>query len=211
GLDKFKVVTRVRYSFRAICVLLVLLTTYGSAALGQLILFHVVLIRKGMRTFDYIMAIKEENPLMEEDMSEDYLDFSSDETLDLDSPEKTRFSICRIDKAPKSTKKLCGFRADVSLWKPFKMSRQKAQLAAESGPFNIGVTPLVVKGMVSSPRIWFYVSPSKKQKYKSRQVLCSVIKKGDNESSPSPRKPRLLSLKVVFMGTVMCLDSGSHI
>nr|GEU41247.1 protein vacuoleless1 [Tanacetum cinerariifolium] len=45
----------------------------------------------------------------------------------------------------------------------------------------------------------FYVSPSKKQKYKSRQVLCSVIKKGDNESPPSPRKSRLLNLKVVFM------------
>lgn len=108
------------------------------------------------------------------------------------------------------------------------MSREKAQLAAEkarerfmkhedgdsikppsletkSGPSNIGVTPLVVKGMVSSPRRRFSVSPSQKQKYKSnfdlkltevsreldtyisRQVLYSVIKKGDNESSLSPR------------------------
>nr|GEU41824.1 protein S-acyltransferase 18 [Tanacetum cinerariifolium] len=79
----------------AICVLLVLLTAYGSAALGQLFFFHVVLIRKGMRTYDYIMAMKEENALMEDDMSEDDSDFSSDESLDLDSPEKTRFAICR--------------------------------------------------------------------------------------------------------------------
>ncbi|GKB18925.1 hypothetical protein Tco_0852848 [Tanacetum coccineum] len=49
-------------------VLLVLLTAYGSAALGQLFFFHVVLIRKGVRTFDYIIARKEENALMEEDM-----------------------------------------------------------------------------------------------------------------------------------------------
>lgn len=108
------------------------------------------------------------------------------------------------------------------------MSREKAQLAAEkarerfmrhedgdsikplpletkSGPSNIGVTPLVVKGMVSSTRRRFSVSPSQRQTYKSnfdlkltevsrelktyisRQELCSVIKKGENEPSPSPR------------------------
>ena len=32
-----------------------------------------------MRTYDYIMAMKEENALMEEDMSEDDSDLSSDE------------------------------------------------------------------------------------------------------------------------------------
>lgn len=48
-----------------------------------------------MRTYDYIMAMKEENALMEEDMSEDDSDLSSDERIDLDSPEKTRFTICR--------------------------------------------------------------------------------------------------------------------
>nr|GEW85954.1 protein S-acyltransferase 18 [Tanacetum cinerariifolium] len=63
-------------------------TTYGSTALGKLFLFHVILVCKGMRTFDYIMAMKEENALVEEDMSEDYSDISSDEILDLDSPEK---------------------------------------------------------------------------------------------------------------------------
>lgn len=39
--------------------------------------------------------MKEENALMEEDMSEDDSDLSSDESIDLDSPEKTRFAICR--------------------------------------------------------------------------------------------------------------------
>nr|GEU41250.1 protein S-acyltransferase 18 [Tanacetum cinerariifolium] len=83
--------------------------TYGSAALGKLFLFHVVLICKGMRTFYYIMAMKEENALMEEDMSEDYSDISSDEILDLDSPKK-RFTICRerIPEAYIFSLKNCG-------------------------------------------------------------------------------------------------------
>ncbi|GKA30109.1 hypothetical protein Tco_0716354 [Tanacetum coccineum] len=103
-------------------VLLVLLTAYGSAALGQLFFFHVVLIRK-----------------------EDDSDLSSDESLDLDSPKKTRFAICRktipeteeqilsarIDNAPESTKKQGGFRAAISPWKLIKMSRQKAQLVED--------------------------------------------------------------------------------
>ncbi|KAI7750733.1 hypothetical protein M8C21_013035 [Ambrosia artemisiifolia] len=236
----------------AICVLLVLVTAYGSAALGQLFFFHVVLIRKGMRTYDYIMAMKEENELLEQELSEEDSDYSSDESIELDSPEKTRFRICReripetqqvlsvrIDKEPESIKKPGGFRASISPWKLIKMSREKAQLAADkarerfmrqktinedgdslkplpletkNGPSlktsnidnnkGIGVTPLVVKGMLSSPRRRFSVSPSSsKQKYKnnfdlkltevsreldtyiSRQVLCSVIKKDE----PSPR------------------------
>nr|XP_043637305.1 protein S-acyltransferase 18 [Erigeron canadensis] len=260
GIDR-ELVRRLHFHFPrgalvAICVLLVLLTAYGSAALGQLFFFHVVLIRKGMRTYDYIMAMKEENMLMEQEMSEDDSDMSSDESIELDSPEKTRFMICRekmpenqqilsvrIDKEPPVTKKQ-GFRASISPWKLIKMSREKAQLAADkarerfmrqktieedddslkplpletkSGPLltstnidgnkgvGIGATPLVVKGTISSPRRRFSVSPSPKQKYKSnfdlkltevsreletyisRQVLCSVIKKGDSESSPSPR------------------------
>ncbi|KAF5762743.1 putative protein S-acyltransferase [Helianthus annuus] len=241
----------------AICVLLVLVTAYGSAALGQLFFFHVVLIRKGMRTYDYIMAMKEENELLEQELSEEEdSDYSSDESIEFDSPEKTRFRICReripetqqtlsvrIDKEPESTKKPGGFRASISPWKLIKMSRETAQLAADkarerfmrqktinehdedddeslkplpletkNGPSlktsnmdnnkGTGVTPLVVKGMLSSPRRRFSVSPSSsKQKYKnnfdlkltevsreldtyiSRQVLCSVIKKDE----PSPR------------------------
>ncbi|KAI7745062.1 hypothetical protein M8C21_034028 [Ambrosia artemisiifolia] len=239
-----------------ICVLLVLLTAYGSAALGQLFFFHVVLIRKGMRTYDYIMAMKAENELLEQESSEDDSEFSADESIVFDSPEKTRFRICReripetqqvlsvrIDKEPQSIKKPegKGFRASINPWKLIKMSREKAQLAADkarerfmrqktvneddllkplpletkSGPSLttskidnnsvIGVTPLVVKGTLSSPRRRFSVSPSPKQMYKSnfdlkltevskeldtyisRQVLCSVMKTGENESSPSAR------------------------
>ncbi|KAK1437199.1 hypothetical protein QVD17_02987 [Tagetes erecta] len=261
GLNK-ELVEKLHFHFprgllAAICVLLVLLTAYGSAALGQLFFFHVVLIRKGMRTYDYIMAMKEENELLEQELSEEDSDFSSDESVELDSPEKTRFRICRermpetqhtlsvrIDKEPQPAKKPGGFRASISPWKLITMSREKAQLAADKarerfmrqktideeddydslkplpletkiGPSlkasnmdnnkGTGVTPLVVNGMLSSPRRRFSVSPSPKQKYKnsfdlkltevsreldtyiSKQVLCSVIKKSENESSPSAR------------------------
>ncbi|KAL4558934.1 hypothetical protein LXL04_037139 [Taraxacum kok-saghyz] len=227
----------------AICVFLVLLTAYGSAALGQLFFFHVVLIRKGMRTYDYIMALKEENELAELELSDDSdLDISSEDSLDFDSPKKTRFAICReripetqhrlsvrIDKEPTQTKKQEGFRASINPWKLIKMSKEKAVAAAtkarerftgqkgeedslkplplETKSGLLMMTPLVVKGMLppGSPRRRFSVSPSPKQKYKSnfdlkltdvsreldtyisRQVLCSVLKKGESESSPSPR------------------------
>ncbi|KVH94558.1 protein S-acyltransferase 18 [Cynara cardunculus var. scolymus] len=160
GLDR-ELVTNLHFHFprgvlSAICVLLVLLTAYGSAALGQLFFFHVVLIRKGMRTYDYIMAMKEENQSLEIEVTEDS-DFSSEESIDFDSsPEKTRcgsttmMSMCReekiavaeaeekqqilcvrIDAEPTVTKKQGGFRASISPWKLIKMSREKAVLAAD--------------------------------------------------------------------------------
>ncbi|VFQ78659.1 unnamed protein product [Cuscuta campestris] len=68
-------------------VLLFLMSTYGAAALGQLFFFHMVLIRKGMRTYDYILAMKEENQSMELESLEDS-ESSSDESIDFGSPEK---------------------------------------------------------------------------------------------------------------------------
>ncbi|KAM7521365.1 hypothetical protein LguiA_011267 [Lonicera macranthoides] len=133
----------------AISVLLVLMVMYGAAALGQLFFFHLVLIRKGMRTYDYILAMKEENQFMELE-SLDSSDFSSDESIDSDSPKEPRFIsrfICReegihqksqrlsikIDKEPEPstlTKKQ-GFRASIDPWKLINMSREKALIAAE--------------------------------------------------------------------------------
>ncbi|KAJ7973153.1 S-acyltransferase [Quillaja saponaria] len=132
-----------------ISVLLVLLTAYSSAALGQLFFFHVVLIRKGIRTYDYILAMKEENQAMELDESTDS-DFSSDESIDFDSPEKPtlmsrflckgqrenlnspRLSI-RIDGDPEAstlTKKK-RFHVSIDPWKLIKFTREKAVAAAD--------------------------------------------------------------------------------
>ncbi|KAF2304820.1 hypothetical protein GH714_038070 [Hevea brasiliensis] len=128
-------------------VLLVLMTAYSSAAMGQLFLFHVVLIRKGMRTYDYILAMKEDHQSMELDPFDDS-DLSSDS--DFDSPEKptfvsrficrghrgnqnpTRLSI-RIDRDPEPStiNKKQGFYVSINPWKLIKLSKEKALLAAE--------------------------------------------------------------------------------
>ncbi|KAJ6723242.1 PROTEIN S-ACYLTRANSFERASE 18 [Salix koriyanagi] len=129
-----------------ISVLLVLMTAYSSAAMGQLFFFHLVLIRKGIRTYDYILAMREVNESMELDPFDDS-DFSSDS--DFDSPKKpatfSRF-ICghrenqnpaslsiRIDRDPETstlTKKQ-GFRVSINPWRLIKLSREKALLAAD--------------------------------------------------------------------------------
>ncbi|KAH7838081.1 hypothetical protein Vadar_021811 [Vaccinium darrowii] len=132
-----------------ISVLLVLITAYSLAALGQLFFFHVVLIRKGMRTYDYILAMREENQSMELESFEDS-DFSSDESIDSVSPEKPAFVsrfICREPRINQNTPKLSiridgepeppsltknqAFRASIDPWKLITMSRDKALLAAE--------------------------------------------------------------------------------
>ncbi|KAF8394752.1 hypothetical protein HHK36_020969 [Tetracentron sinense] len=132
-----------------ISVFLVLMTVYSSAALGQLFFFHMVLIRKGMRTYDYILAMKEVNQSLEMEPF-DESDLSSDESIDLDSPEKPTFIsrfICRGHGPTKDTSRLSiridgeqdistlkmkpGFRASIDPWKLIKMSKEKALMAAE--------------------------------------------------------------------------------
>ncbi|KAJ4825566.1 Protein S-acyltransferase 18 [Turnera subulata] len=136
-----------RGALATISVLLVLMTAYSTAAMGQLFLFHAVLIRKGMRTYDYILAMKEVNQSMELDPFDDS-DFSSDS--DFDSPQKStlisRF-ICggrkgnqnqtslsiRIDRDPESSSLTPkqGFRVSINPWQLIKLSREKALSAAE--------------------------------------------------------------------------------
>ncbi|ESQ37821.1 hypothetical protein EUTSA_v10028590mg [Eutrema salsugineum] len=143
-----------RWALATISVMLVLLTAYGSAAMGQLFLFHVVLIRKGMRTYDYILAMREENQFAEEDPF-DELDSSSDESSDFDSPERpihTTFIskfMCRKTNenqrrlsikiegdglSPSSTQinnKKPGFHVSINPWKLITLSSEKALQAAE--------------------------------------------------------------------------------
>ncbi|XP_010241438.1 PREDICTED: protein S-acyltransferase 18 [Nelumbo nucifera] len=131
----------------AISVFLVLMTAYSSAALGQLFFFHLVLIRKGMKTYDYILAMKEENQFDGELFDDS--DTSSDESTDFESPEKHRFAskfLCggentrqltrlsiRIDGDPGSSNfnKKNNFRASINPWKLIKMSSEKALMVAE--------------------------------------------------------------------------------
>ncbi|KAJ8623575.1 hypothetical protein MRB53_032104 [Persea americana] len=130
----------------AISALLTLMTAYSLAALGQLFFFHVVLIRKGMRTYDYILAMKEENQSIE--ISDDS---SSDESIDFNSPEKSTFASrfigqgCKTDKSmkrlsirveresadPSSSNKKPDFHASIDPWKLIRLSKEKALMAAE--------------------------------------------------------------------------------
>ncbi|XP_020101496.1 protein S-acyltransferase 18 [Ananas comosus] len=127
----------------AISISLALLTGYSTAALGQLFFFHVVLIRKGMRTYDYILAMREESQLMD---PFDDTDSSSDESVDFDSPDRPPFLsrfLCRrselsrsarrlsirIEKEPNASNKKVGF--EINPWKLIKMSKEKAMIAAE--------------------------------------------------------------------------------
>ncbi|KAL6504958.1 hypothetical protein OROGR_024775 [Orobanche gracilis] len=135
----------------ALSILLVLLTTYSTAALGQLFFFHVLLIRKGISTYDYILAMKEENMSMElesslEDSSSD--DDDDDEEEDItDSPQKPAGWISRItciqnpeklairidgdDDSSSILNKKSQFRASIDPWKLINLSREKALTAAE--------------------------------------------------------------------------------
>uniref|UniRef100_A0A1J3FGV1 S-acyltransferase n=1 Tax=Noccaea caerulescens TaxID=107243 RepID=A0A1J3FGV1_NOCCA len=142
-----------RWALATISVMLVLLTAYGSAAMGQLFIFHIVLIRKGMRTYDYILAMREENQITEADPF-DELDSSSDESSDFDSPERPRQTIisrfmCRKTNenqqrlsikiegddgvAPSSTliNKKPGLHVSINPWKLITLSSEKALQAAE--------------------------------------------------------------------------------
>ncbi|XP_022759641.1 protein S-acyltransferase 18-like isoform X1 [Durio zibethinus] len=147
-LDKRLYIEFPREVLATITILLALFTAYGSAAMGQLFFFHVVLIRKGMRTYDYILAMKEENQFTVDQFDDS--DISSEDSSDFDSTEKQTFVsrfICRrqrsqnpsrlsirIDgdsEASSLTSKKQGFHVSIDPWKLINLSREKALLAAE--------------------------------------------------------------------------------
>ncbi|KAI4384907.1 hypothetical protein MLD38_002992 [Melastoma candidum] len=125
---------------------LVLLTAYSTAALGQLFFFHLVLIRKGMRTYDYILAMREGRTLdldqSDESDSDDSLDYSPPEKSSLMSRLKcnrsslnqdSRVSV-KIDRDPgllSSTRKDGFIHVGINPWKLLKLSKEKALLAAD--------------------------------------------------------------------------------
>lgn len=120
----------------------VIFTLYSTAALGQLFFFHMVLIKKGMRTYDYILAMREAGTAFDS-----FEDSDSDESIDFDSPEKPSFLsrvFCRKDDGDESTRKLSiriesdkmdapGRKDDIQInpWALIKMSKDKAMAAAE--------------------------------------------------------------------------------
>ncbi|CAO2818232.1 unnamed protein product [Amaranthus hypochondriacus] len=133
----------------AISVVLVLFTAYGAAALGQLFFFHLVLIRKGMRTYDYILAMREENQFSSLDPLNDS-DFSSDDSSEPASPKRPTIkfqfmckgqsthsspgrSTVKIDPESGTSimKQNQHYHASIDPWKLIQMSKEKAMKAAE--------------------------------------------------------------------------------
>ncbi|XP_021770024.1 protein S-acyltransferase 18-like [Chenopodium quinoa] len=130
----------------AISAVLVLLTAYGSAALGQLFFFHVVLIRKGMRTYDYILAMRAEHRFSGLESLNDS-EFSSDDSSEPASPKRIILSQFIGQKSNLSPEQLSvkidpqsgtsiinqnqHFRASIDPWKLIQMSKEKALKAAE--------------------------------------------------------------------------------
>ncbi|GAB2301987.1 hypothetical protein Dimus_036093 [Dionaea muscipula] len=128
----------------AISFFLVLMTAYGSTALGQLFFFHVVLIRKGMKTYDYILAARQENELKQLDESES--DWSSDDSIESQSPKKQNFLrnfTCKEESRNQSTRAMPVMvdhesttsefhkRARIDPWKLIKMNKENAVEAVE--------------------------------------------------------------------------------
>ncbi|KAE8809826.1 putative S-acyltransferase [Hordeum vulgare] len=129
----------------AVSMVFVIFTLYSTAALGQLFFFHVLLIRKGMRTYDYILAMREAAQAYD---PFDDSDFSSDESIDFDSPERPSFLsriLCRKDEMNESTRRL-SIRIDekeandatrrkddvpINPWTLITMNKDKAMAAAE--------------------------------------------------------------------------------
>ncbi|PKU78050.1 putative S-acyltransferase [Dendrobium catenatum] len=128
----------------AISVLLAALTAYSSAALWQLFFFHAVLIQKGMRTYDYILAMREESQSMD---PFDDSDMSSDDSDYDDTPEKPRILsrfLCNGHGESQSSQRLSILVEKTSTpansekpeiridpWKLIKMSAEKAEMATE--------------------------------------------------------------------------------
>ncbi|WOK95212.1 hypothetical protein Cni_G03919 [Canna indica] len=130
----------------AISMFLALLTAYSTAALAQLFFFHVVLIRKGMRTYDYILAMREQRESI--DPFDELYSSSDDESDYLDSPERPSLLsriLCQKPENGQSTKRLSiriekdsnsstpNMKAEFQIdpWKLIKMSKEKTLMAAE--------------------------------------------------------------------------------
>ncbi|THU64000.1 hypothetical protein C4D60_Mb01t21820 [Musa balbisiana] len=151
----------------AISMFLALLTAYSTAALGQLFFFHVVLIRKGMRTYDYILAMREQSQSVD---PFDELYSSSDDSDDLDSPERptllSRFRCHKSEKSQSTQRLSIRIEKDsdsstpnkktefhIDPWKLIKMSKEKTLMAAERARERMRqkLAPMVATGLSISP------------------------------------------------------------
>ncbi|KAK9665834.1 hypothetical protein RND81_14G139700 [Saponaria officinalis] len=148
----------------AFSVMLFVITAYGSAALGQLFFFHIVLIRKGMRTYDYILAMREANQFNISELSSDS-DLSSDDSSESASPTRpivmSQF-VCNRQKMIQSPERLTvridtdsnqnqSFRPSIDPWRLIQMSKEKAFIAKEKAKDQLAKEKQIVEHDILNP------------------------------------------------------------
>ncbi|KAJ6328943.1 hypothetical protein OIU77_010592 [Salix suchowensis] len=168
-----------------ISVLLVLMTAYSSAAMGQLFFFHLVLIRKGIRTYDYILAMREVNESME---------------LDPGNQNPASLSI-RIDRDPETStlNKKQGFRVSINPWRLIKLSREKALLAAREGQrkdCETETSRAAIKAPTLGDKMWTTDEP--RQEYDHYGIKFNTTTRFQRDEGPSVSRKVLKSKKAIF-------------
>ncbi|KAJ1688462.1 hypothetical protein LUZ63_019852 [Rhynchospora breviuscula] len=182
-------------------ILLAIFTGYSMAALAQLFFFHVILIRKGMRTYDYILAMREEAKSFD-DPFDDSDESSDDDSIDLGTPEKSSFFsrlLCKESQPDESAKRLSikiekepnkendnssnkSTKFGINPWRLARMSRERALSAAERARERMRV----LKPLPVETKHGFLMTPEAVQ----RSHLSSPRRRISGSPSPRPQKYR---------------------
>ncbi|GAB2241455.1 hypothetical protein Droror1_Dr00018230 [Drosera rotundifolia] len=143
----------------ATSIVLALVTAYGATAVGQLFFFHLILIRKGMKTYDYILAARQENEFKLLDES----DWSSDESFESDSPKERKFLnkfMCKEESQSQGSRPISvlsdlesktpvtkeqGPHAHIDPWKLMKMNKENALEAVDQSKETLAKQKQIIK------------------------------------------------------------------
>ncbi|XP_047328416.1 protein S-acyltransferase 18 [Impatiens glandulifera] len=172
----------------AINILLFLLTAYGSAALAQLFFFHVVLIQKGMRTYEYVMAMREENlsSMNEIESSSDESDFLSDYDDDEDDDVHSMIS----DSSPKKSSPFFSR----FICKGGKEPSSRLSIRIDGGGGGEG-TEKKTKGFRAGINPWKLISMSKDKAVLAAQKAKERLMNSNNKEEDETPKPLPLETK----------------
>lgn len=118
-----------------------LLALYCSVALGQLFFFHILLIKKGIKTYDYILAMREKRE-REVDLFQDSSDSEMEEITDTVALER-RHSIITIQETQPTIVQLPPIaknKVGINPWRLLNLSKEKLLLAAHNAREKITTT-----------------------------------------------------------------------
>ncbi|KAK8588149.1 hypothetical protein V6N13_087095 [Hibiscus sabdariffa] len=210
-------------SYCSLCDFQALFTAYGSAAMGQLFFFHVVLIRKKQGFYVSI------NPWKLINLSRDkaVLAEKTKERLRMQKPE---VELDPLKPLPLETKRGPLMNPERNVFDSRTTAPLISKVKLPGSPVRFSTPRRRFSG---SPTMFSSVLPSTKQKYRSsfglkltevsreletyisRQVLCSVIKKVGSEASPRLKKSFQFQgsqplIKKIHLFVVSILDEASQ-